>query len=154
MKYTVIAILLALVVSVGYSQEKRPVVNAQLVKTHTTFTATSDDTTGFITSPFPDLLSTAEELILEFVATDSISADIYLIGSNSILTGITETYADSLIGTSNSSNVTRIVLKDAATNRLEGLDRFKIGVVFRASGQGTTAGRTLKSYVWYKPGLN
>lgn len=153
MKIKMILVLL-LVACIGYAQEKRAPVNAQLVKTHTTFTASSDDTTGFITSPVPDLLQSGGEVIIEFVATDSVSADLYFIGSNSLLTGITETYADSLIGTSNTSNVGRIVLKDAATNRLEGLDRFKIGVVFRASGNGTTTGRTLKTYVWYVPALN
>ena len=150
MKYFVSLLLVFLTVG-AYAQQNRlnPRIGKEdAFKTYTTFTATSDDTTAFVTVPVVDPLL-AKEVILIGIATDSIAADVYAIGRNSARTSVTETYADSIIGTSNTSNIVRIVLKDNATNRLEGCDQFKLGTVFRASGNGTTAGRTFKWFLWW-----
>lgn len=124
-------------------------IDAWNFKTHTNYTASSDDTTGYIAvGGFPDIL-TSREVVLIVVSTDSAAVDFQLIGRNRTLTGVTESHTtgDSLVTTSNTGSFARIVIKDAATNLLEGLDEFKLGTVFRASGNGTTTGRTLKSYL-------
>lgn len=124
-------------------------IDAWNFKSYTNFTATSDDTSGYLAiGGFPDIL-TSREVILIAVATDSVATDLQFIGRNRTLTSVTESHTagDSLVGTSNTSNIFRIVIKDAATNLLEGLDEFRVGNVFRASGQGTTTGRTLKFYL-------
>lgn len=124
---------------------------AMLFKTYTNFTATSDDTTGFISLTTDPILKTdvlfARQVILLGVATDSISADVYCNGTNQSQTGFTTTYADSLIGTSNSANRVVITLRSSTVDRLTGSTQLKVGTVFRASGQGTTSGRTLKWYL-------
>lgn len=126
----------------------------RLYKTHTTFTATSDDTTGYVTinvAGFGADPLLAREVDLILVATDSVSADVYVIARNSFLTSVTSTYSDSIIGTSNTSNIKVITLKGTTLDRFSstGVTQFKVGTVFRASGQGTTAGRTLKQYIKY-----
>lgn len=124
-------------------------VDAWNFKTYTNFTASSDDTSGYIAiGSIPDILA-SREVIFIAVATDSVATDLSFQGRNRTLTSVTESHTggDSLVGTSNTSNIFRIVIKDAATNLLEGLDEFKVGSVFRASGNGTTTGRTLKFYL-------
>lgn len=128
---------------------------AQLFQTYTTYTATSDDTTdNFVSLTIDPVLKTdvllASEVRLIGVATDSVAADVYVIGSNSFLTSLTETYADSLVGTSNTSNIAVITLRSSTIDRLAGKTRLKVGTVFRATGQGTTAGRTTKWYILWK----
>lgn len=126
--------------------------NARLFKTYTTFTATSDDTSGYPTINVAGMGSDpllCREVRLIGVATDSVAADVYAIGRNSTLTGVTVTYADSIVGTSNTSNTAVIVLRSSTIDRLTGCTQFKLGTVFRAAGQGTTTGRTLKWYIQY-----
>ena len=124
---------------------------AMLFKTYTTFTATSDDTTGFISLTTDPILKTdvllARLVYLLGVATDSIASDVYCNGTNQSQTGFTTTYADSLVGTSNTANRVVITLKSYTIDRLAGSTQLKVGTVFRATGQGTTAGRTLKWYL-------
>ena len=152
MKRFIAFCVLALMPILAFSQEVErdgfgnARVNAWNFKTITTFTASSDDTTGYIAiGSFPDILASREVAIIA-VSTDTIAVDIHFIGRNRSLTSITETYSDSLVlSTGATSN--RIVLKDATLNRLEGLDEFKVGSVFRASGQGTLTGRTYKLYL-------
>lgn len=125
---------------------------ASLFKSYTNFTATSDDTTGYVTVSVPGWTSDAllcREVRLIIVATDSIADDIYVIGRNSYNTNITSTYADSLVGTSNSLNTAVITLKSSTLDRMPGCTQFRVGNVFRATGQGTTSGRTLKCYIMY-----
>lgn len=133
---------------VGFTAER-----ARLEKTFTNFTATSDDTSGYFTINVPGWASDpllCPDVRLIGVATDSISADVYVLGRNGTLTtAITASYADSIVGTSNTSNTTVIVLKAQGTDRLSGCTQFKVGTVFRATGQGTTSGRTMKWYLEY-----
>lgn len=128
--------------------------SAQLFKTYTTFTATSDDTTGYLSLQIDPVLKTqillASEVRLLGVGTDSVAADVYVIGRNKTLTGITATYADSIVGTSNTSNTKVINLRTPDTDLLDGCTEIKVGTVFRATGQGTTAGRTLKWYLLWR----
>lgn len=132
---------------------------ARLFKTYTTYTATSDDTTGFVTVNLPTWTSDVllcSEVRLIWVSTDSVNADLYVIGRNGTLTTPTVTYADSIVigdslatGSNNGSRKI-VTLRSSATDRLAGCTQFKVGTVFRATGQGTTAGRTTKIYVMYK----
>lgn len=142
---------------------------ARLVKTYLNYTATSDDTTGWITiddATFGNIPLALPEVYLVAVAGDSVNADVYIIGRNSVLTsalnGTADTvgtpispYVDSLHTKSNSNSASVygvITLKSSTVNRLPGCNQFRIGTVFRATGQGTTAARTLKWYVmWNKP---
>lgn len=126
---------------------------ARLEKTYTNFTATSDDTSGYFTIDVPGWTSDplfCSQVVLLGVATDSVAADVNVIGRNGSLTSdITVSYADSIVGTSNTSNTSTIILRNSTTNRLNGCTQFKVGTVFRATGQGTTTGRTMKWYLLY-----
>lgn len=166
MKKIIMALLLVLMVSVGLAQNtsQLPGSNAptaeraRLFKTYNPYTATSDDTTGFVTVNLPGwgsdpLLCSEVRLIL--VSTDSIAADIYVIGRNGTLTTPTVVYADSIVAsdsltTMNAGSRKIITLRSSATDRLAGCTQFKVGTVFRATGQGTTTGRTAKWYILYK----
>src|SRR3990167_4019004 len=77
---------------------------AQLFKTYTTYTATSDDTSNYITvvPPIGSDVLLCREVRLIAVWTDSLTADINVIGINGYLTGVSATaYTDSIISTSN-----------------------------------------------------
>ncbi len=162
MKTMIVAFLLMLTVTVGLAQNTSQLNAGQttptaerwrLFKTYSPFTATSDDTTGWVTINLPGWTSDpllCSEVAIIGVATDSIAADVYVIGRNSTQTSTTVTYADSLVGTSNSDNRTTIVLKSSTLNRLAGCTQFKVGTVFRASGNGTTTGRTMRWGIYYR----
>ena len=157
MKKIIVAILL-LFPAIVFSQE----LNAgdawrgergKLFKSYAPFTATSDDTSGFVTIDIPGLVSDplmCSEVRLLGVATDSISADVYVNGTNRKITSITASYSDSIIGTSNTLNIVVISIKANGLDRIPGCTEFKVGTVFRATGNGTTSGRTMKWYVMYK----
>lgn len=118
----------------------------------TNFTSTSDDSTGYInlsTGSLGTKVGLCREVYLILVATDSIAADLTVRMRNGTLTSLTTTYADSIIGTSNTSNVKIITIKNALTNRLTIYDEFKLITDIRASGTGTTTGRTYKQYLWW-----
>jgi hypothetical protein len=158
-KYIVALLLIIGLVSTGFAQSE---VHAdghivadggRLFKTYSAFTATSDDTTGYVTINIPGFV--ADPLLCPLVrlvgiATDSVAADVYVLGRNRNLTAFTASYADSIVGTSNTSNTTVITLRAHGTDRLAGCTQFKVGTVFRATGQGTTAGRSLKWYIMYR----
>lgn len=136
------------------NQQGATAERARLFKTYTNFVGgTTGDTTGYVTINLPgwtsDPLLTSVVYLIN-VATDSIAADCSVQGRNGTLTSVTSTYVDSLVGTSNTSNIKVITLKDNATNRLAGCTQFKVGTVFRASGNGTTTGRSSKWYIMYK----
>lgn len=130
---------------------------AELFKTYTNFTATSDDTTGWVTVPVTEVLA-AREVILLGISTDSIQANVYVVGRNDILTNITTTVTDSIttLGAgatawSSTNPKTKVItLKTNGTNNLPGCTQFKVGTVFGVAGsQGTTTGRTMKWYLYY-----
>jgi hypothetical protein len=133
---------------------------AQLFKTYTTYTATSDDTSAYITivPPIGSDILLCREVRLIAVSTDSLAADINVIGINGHLTAIAPAaYTDSIVISDsvaagpNSGTKRIITIKGTALDRLIGATQMRVGTVFRASGQGTTAGRTLKWYVlWVK----
>jgi hypothetical protein len=134
---------------------------AQLFKTYTTYTASSDDTSGYITINAPALATSlllASEVSLIWVSTDSTAADVNVIATNDYLTTVKfTTYTDSIVVSdsvaagSNAGTQKVIVLKSPTVNRFPGATRVKVGTVFRAAGQGTTAGRTGKWFVqWVK----
>ena len=130
---------------------------AQLFKTYTTYTATSDDTSGYITINVPSLGTVAfmaQEVALIWVSTDSAAADVNVIATNDYLTTVKfTTYTDSIVASdsvaagNNSGTQKVIVLKSPTVNRFPGATGVKVGTVFRATGQGTTAGRTGKWFV-------
>jgi hypothetical protein len=159
MKQLVILLGLILLVSPVFSQDiggdgSFRANKAQLFKTYTTYTATSDDTSRYITIVPPigaDILL-CREVRLIAVWTDSCEADINVIGINGYLTGVSGTaYTDSIVSTSNTGSFKIINIKDMTTQVLDGATQMRVGTVFRATGNGTTAGRTLKWYVqWVK----
>jgi len=125
-------------------------------KTYTNYTGSTADTTGFIKLSEPVLGADFllwNKVYLIGVATDSVAADVYVIGRNGRLTTqITKTYADSIKGTSNTLNTVVILVEGFATDRLPGCTQVRVGTVFRGSGNGTTTGRTMKWYFCaYKP---
>lgn len=154
--------VLLLVASLGFAQQN--VTNlgiydlatpAYMVKAYSNYTATSDDTTGTITwGTYPILFNS--EVYLVGVATDTIQAAVYVIGSNRDLpyvkvvhtdsiSSITHYYTDAAI-TATNPVVHVITLKNQTINVLGGCTDFKIGDVFTAY-EGTTSGRTMKWYV-------
>ncbi len=148
MKYLILFFCLVLGLPT-LAQRKLDLIVAKEVKNYTDYVDGSDDTTGFLAIPVVDILD-ASEVVFVAIATDSLQADINFIGRNSKQTSVTSTYTDSLIFTSNTSNVKRIVLKDASVNRLTGQNQVKIGTVFRSTDLGLTSGRTLKWYLWWR----
>ena len=164
MKQLVILLGLILLVSPVFAQDiggdgSFRANKAQLFKTYTTYVATSDDTSNYITIVPPigaDILL-CREVRLIAVSTDSVNADINVIGINGYLTSIAPTaYTDSIVAsdsltTMNAGSKKIITIKGTALDRLIGATQMRVGTVFRATGQGTTAGRTLKWYVeWVK----
>ena len=163
MKHLIVIALAVLMVSQAFSQsEPGKYERAKLFKTFTTFTATSDDTTGFVTVPVLDVLN-ASEVVFVAKQTDSVNADLYFLGFNLGVTDSAGTreemdmYADSISVNVNNGAIngtspkyTVIPLKDATVNRLAGCTSFKVGTVFKAAGQGTTAGRQLKYYLYWR----
>ena len=133
---------------------------AQLFKTYTNYTATSDDTSSYITidPPMSSDVMMASEVTLILVSTDSIAADINVLGINGHLTSVLATThtdsivaSDSLAAGMNSGSVKIVVIKDPVVSVLDGATQIRVGTVFRATGQGTTAGRTAKWYIkWRK----
>ena len=163
MKKLLIVALLLFSVTLAFSQSiPGQYERAKLFKTFTTFLATSDDTTGFVTVPITDVLN-ASEVVVVAVQTDSVNADLYFLGYNLSITDSAgnreeiDMSADSISVNVNNGAIngtspkyTVIPLKDAATNRLQGCTSFKIGTVFKSAGNGTTAGRTLKYYLFWR----
>lgn len=163
MKHVIAIALAVLMASQVFAQsEPGKYERAKLFKTFTTFTATSDDSTGFVTVPVYDVLN-ASEVVFIAKQTDSVSADLYFLGFNMGVTDSAGTveeidmYADSIsINVNNgaingtSPKYTVIPLKDATVNRLAGCTSFKVGTVFKATNNGTTAGRTLKYYIYWR----
>jgi hypothetical protein len=163
MKRMIAVALCVLVTSLAFSQSQSgQYERAKLFKTYTTFLATSDDTTGFVTVPIVDVLN-ASEVVFVAMQTDSVNADLYFLGYN---LGVTDSagnreeidmYADSISVNINNGSIngtspkyTVIPLKDATVNRLAGCTSFKVGTVFKATGQGTTTGRQLKYYLFWR----
>ena len=124
-------------------------VKAWNFKTITTFVDASDDTTGFVSIGQLGSLLLGREVGIIAVSNDSAALDIYCIGRNNVLTSVVDVFRDSLVSTSNTGGSKVIMLKDATVNRLEGMHDLKVGSVFRASGNGTTAGRTYKLYLFW-----
>ena len=128
---------------------------ARLFKTYTDYLSTSDDTTGFVTINVPAWTSDpllCSEVVLLALATDSVNADVNVIGRNGTLTSVTNTYVDSITIASNTGGTKAIVLRNNATERFTSAEtQIKVGTVFRnaASDLGTTTGRTLKWYIMY-----
>ena len=118
----------------------------------TNFTSTSDDSSAYITASNGGIgtkIGLCREVYLVAVATDSVAIDVTLRLRNASLTTQTTTYTDSVVGTSNTNNIKIITLKNASTNRLTFYDEVKWIADYRASGNGTTTGRTMKWYLWY-----
>ena len=163
MKHLIVIALAVLMVSQASAQsEPGKYERAKLFKTFTTFTATSDDTTGFVTVPILDVLN-ASEVVFVAKQTDSVNADLYFLGYNLSVTDSAGTreeidmYADSISVNINNGAIngtspkyTVIPLKDATVNRLAGCTSFKVGTVFKATGQGTTTGRKLYYYLYWR----
>lgn len=156
MKKLGVILVLMLTTSFVWAQRPPEPTKQLLIKTYTTFTATTDDTTGYISLATCDL-SKAREVAIITIATDSVQATLQFIGRNSQLTKLTDIYTDSIStlggggidwdATTPKTKVT--ILKGPGVNVLEGCDQLKIGTVFlNASEIGTTAGRTLKHYLW------
>jgi hypothetical protein len=165
MKQLVILLGLLLLTSQVYPQDISGGPNfrankAQVFKSYATYTASSDDTSGYITiePPLGTNVLLANEVSLIWVSTDSASADVNVIATNDYLTTVKfTTYTDSIVVSDsvaaglNSGTQKIIVLKSPTINRFPGATRVKVGTVFRATGQGTTAGRTGKWFVqWVK----
>jgi hypothetical protein len=149
MKKAVFVVLL-LCVSMAFGQQYNPIPGT-LLKSFTTFTSSSSMAATAITVPVTNILSGAKEVGIITVATDSVSVELAFVGSNSLVAAVSDSYADTLTGTSNTSNTRVTMLKDDTVNRLEGCDKFTLALDFLASGNGTTAGRTCKFYLFWVP---
>ena len=132
---------------------------AQLFKTYTNYTATSDDTSAYITivPPIGSDVLLCRELRLIAVSTDSIVADVNVLGINGYLSSMPiAAYTDSIVASDSLATLAAgskkiITIKGTALDRLIGATQVRVGTVFRATGQGTTTGRTLKWYAqWVK----
>lgn len=163
MKHLWIVVLVMLLPALLSAQSKPGVYErAKLLKTYTTFTATSDDTISYSinASGLGDLMQ-AREYGLIAVASDSVSADVYVDPYNAavydsagVLEKIGTAYADSLVPgttvwTAGTPYIKVIPLKSTTLDRLAGATQFKLGTVFRATLNGTTAGRFLKWYLYW-----
>jgi len=161
-RFLVVALVLILAVS-AFAQTKPGIYErAKLLKTYTTYLATSDDTLSASVNAagLGDLLQ-AREYGLIAVATDSVSADVYVDPYNAAISDasgnlekVGSAYADSLVPgtgvwTTALPYIKVIQLKSPTVDRLPGATQFKIGTVFRATLNGTTAGRTLKWYLYW-----
>lgn len=104
----------------------------------TTFTATSDDTTSYFS------IKDAAKLGFIIYSTDSCAVDLYFLGRNSAYNTYTASYADSLVTESNTGAATAVTISGTTLDRLALCDEMAIGYVFRATGQGTTAGRIFR----------
>jgi hypothetical protein len=146
--------------------------DGQLVKTYTTYTTASADTTGWLTISDPVIGSRpllARELYAIWISTDSTHATVNFIGRNNTLTTVTtNSLGSGTIGTTAISNFTYIdslplpgnkaytstlpyvhviTLKSPSIDRLPGCTQFQIGTVFtNAVNQGNSA-RTGKWYL-------
>ena len=160
MKYVLVLVLAVFALSVGYSQSvvSVPSLPASLIKTFTNYTAASDDSSGYLAFP-SSLPLDASEVGVIFVATDSIQATLTFQGLNSRLGYVIDQYVDSIStlggGAGGWSATVRkvkvVMLKDATVNVLAGCDRFKVVTTFlNASEIGTTSGRTLKEYLFWR----
>lgn len=129
--------------------ESNTAITAWNFKTHTNYVATTDDTTGYISLGQFDPLW-ASEVGLIAVATDSINATVNVIGRNGALTSVTDTYTFELELISNTGGSLVTMLKDPTVNRLEGMTQFRVGTVYDSDSLGTTSGRTLKWYLFWK----
>ncbi len=156
MKKLSLVVVLALIASVAYSQRVMSPIKAQLFKTYTNYTSSSDDTSGYVTVPVVSPLEASEVGIIA-VSTDSVEADIQALGRNSQLTTITAVAIDSIttlgggaVAWSATTPKTKVfMLKGPGVNLLAGCDQFKVGMVFHPH-EGTSTGRTLKLYLWWK----
>ena len=163
MKRILAVCLLMLLVGVTFAQNSAPGVydRAQLLKTITTFTSATAETTGWYS--YPDLLNCREVYLLAY-ATDSVHQTVCVMGRNTALpasatTKYEDAYVDSLPLSASATAVTTalvprvlvIPLKDGVVNRLEGCNQFRIGTTgLSAAHNGTTAGRFLRYYlVWH-----
>ena len=156
-KVLFIVACLVLIIAVGNAQlyEK-----GKLLRTYTDYSTATDTSAKFSVGLASQPVMNAKEVILVAVATDSIHATVYIDGYNSKIRGldsVMETYTDSLttlaVDAGYSATFTYrkfIVLKDAAINRLEACDVFRIRTDCLAAAQnGHTVGRTLKWYLYW-----
>lgn len=143
-------VVLTLASSWTFSQTKtgslsNPVVTStDRVYQKVNFTTATAETTNYIS------VRDMGEWGLIYEATDSVGVDFVVTGRNSVVQAITTTFADSLVGTSNTSNTASRVFKSETVNTFPNEDQIKISVIARGSGQGTTSGRALKIWMYYK----
>ena len=157
MKRMLFIVVLLLVSLSAFAQYRTVLPNSVLeaynFKTYTNYTATSDDTTGNITidGVGQDILLGSEVVL--YAVADTVACDVYVIPSNSRITGEEGTaYADSIPAATSADNAWKvIVIKSPTVNRFPGFTSIKVGTVFRASGQDVSVGRTFKWYLFWKP---
>jgi hypothetical protein len=160
-KLVILFVLVAFGVSFTYSQVKNNMtLRAKLLKTYTNPANASDDTTGFITVSNVKVLDGSYVGIF-CVATDSVQAAVYVIGSNSAIPGSKLVYADSistiLFGVNGKAAFATtpyfkgITLRGGGVDRLSGCDQFKIGTVFPAGADSNPydATKTVKWYLYW-----
>lgn len=157
MKHLMVVCLVMLLAVTAFSQNAQPgkYDRAQLVKTYTTYTSATADTTSWISYPDVQL---CRELYLIKYSTDSSHADIYVMGRNTALpaaatTKYVDTFTDSLslcttAITALAPKVVVRVLKGPGVDHLEGCNQLRIGTVFKnADKNGNTAGRVVQYYL-------
>lgn len=163
MKTLILALLLSLVVAVpafAQSEYTGPALfyadEAQLFKTFTNYTTTSDDSTGFITFNIDpvlrDRILLASRVQILAVANDTVYCALNWIGYNGSISQSTfrvTATGDSLYydGTGTTSKIFNI--RTPVEDILDGATKMKVQVVFNngATHQGTTTGRYLKLYL-------
>ena len=126
-----------------------------IVKTYTTYTSSSGDTTSWLSLDDPVLKTNvllANQVYLVGKTTDSAAVKVTLVARNAKLVSPWYTaYTENDTVTDNISNQIVIAVKGTTVDRFPGMTDLKIGTKFLPNGQGTTAGRKFAWYlVWVK----
>jgi hypothetical protein len=157
MKHIIAVALVMLLAVTAFGQNSQPgkYDHAQLVKTYTNYTSATADTTAWLTSC--DIVRARYLAVIKY-QTDSAHADIYFMGRNTALPAVATTkYVDTFVDsipyrggatTALAPRVTVRVLKGPGVDVLEGCNEFRIGTIFKNSGEnGNTTGRVVQYYV-------
>lgn len=119
------------------------------VFTHTNYSSTSGDTTGYFS------IKDISAISIVAGATDSVCQIFNIDGKNSVIDGnvgdtVLQTYQDSLVGVSNTLNVKTFYLRTSAGDRFGGCDLIRIRMIgsAKSTGNGTTSGRKVKVYFY------
>lgn len=164
MKKLIILFALVSFVGIGFAQPKtNATIHAKLLKTYTNPLDASDDTIKAVTVANVKALD-AQYVAIFYVATDSTQAAVYVIGSNSAISGSRTPlpYADSISTILQLINghagflvqpyFKGITLRGGGVDRLSGCDQFKIVTIWPSGADSAPYDRskTVKVYLYWR----